>query len=153
MEDSALQELLKTIDRSVFKNLPFIKRVDKPWGYELIFTSEDLPYTGKLMHINAGKRLSLQVHDKKQETQILISGKCNSIIENVNGEMETIEMIPLQGYTMMIGQKHRLQAVEDCDVFEVSTPEIGNTFRLEDDYARPTETDEMRKDPNRGWSN
>ena len=153
MVDPALQDLLKTIDRSVFTNLPYIKKVDKPWGYEMIFTSDALPYTGKLMHINAGKRLSLQVHDKKQETQILISGKCNSIIENVNGEMETIEMVPMQGYTMMIGQKHRLQSVEDCDVFEVSTPEIGNTFRLEDDYARPTETDEMRKDPNRGWSN
>ena len=119
--DPALEEFLKTIDKSVFKNIPFIKRVEKPWGYELIFTDEGLPYTGKLMHINAGKRLSLQVHDKKQETQILISGKCNSIIENVNGEMETIEMIPQQGYTMMVGQKHRLQAVEDSDVFEVST--------------------------------
>lgn len=152
MDDPALQELLKTIDKSVFTNQPFLKKVEKPWGYELIFTSEDLPYTGKLMHINAGKRLSLQIHDKKQETQILINGKCNSIIENVNGEMETISMVPNQGYTMMIGQKHRLQAETDCDVFEVSTPEIGNTFRLEDDYARPTETDEMRKDPSRGWN-
>jgi len=151
--DPALEEFIKTVDRSVFKNIPFIKKVDKPWGYEMIFTPEDLPYTGKLMHINAGKRLSLQVHDKKQETQILIKGKCNSIIENVSGEMETIEMVPMQGYTMMIGQKHRLHAVEDCDVFEVSTPEIGNTFRLEDDYSRSTETEDMRKDPNRGWNN
>lgn len=153
MDDPALQEFLKTVDKSVFTNQPFTKKVDKPWGYELIFTPENLPYTGKLMHINAGKRLSLQVHDKKQETQILVNGKCNSIIENVNGEMETLEMIPNQGYTMMIGQKHRLQAVTDCDVFEVSTPEIGNTYRLEDDYSRQTETEEMRKDPNRGWNN
>lgn len=151
MDDTGLQKFLTTVDKSVFTNLPFIKKVDKPWGYELIFTSQELPYTGKLMHIKAGKRLSLQVHDKKQETQILISGKCNSIIENVNREMEIIDMVPMQGYTMMIGQKHRLQSVEDCDVFEVSTPEIGNTYRLEDDYARPTETEEMRKDPNRGW--
>lgn len=151
MDDPALQEFLKTIDKSVFTNQPFIKKVDKPWGFELIFTSENLPYTSKLMHINAGKRLSLQIHDKKQETQILVNGKCNSIIENIDGEMETIEMIPNQGYTMMIGQKHRLQAVTDCDVFEVSTPEIGNTYRLEDDYSRQTETEEMRKDPNRGW--
>lgn len=151
MDDPVLQAFLKTVDKSVFTNKPFIKKVDKPWGYEMIFTEEDLSYTGKLMHINAGKRLSLQIHDKKQETQILILGKCNSIIENTQGEMETIEMIPMQGYTMMVGQKHRLQAVTDCDVFEVSTPELGNTYRLEDDYARPTETDEMRKDPNRGW--
>lgn len=152
MDDPVLQAFLKTVDKSVFTNKPFIKKVDKPWGYEMIFTEEDLSYTGKLMHINAGKRLSLQIHDKKQETQILILGKCNSIIENTQGEMETIEMIPMQGYTMMVGQKHRLQAVTDCDVFEVSTPELGNTYRLEDDYARPTETDEMRKDPNRGWN-
>lgn len=151
--DPKLEEFLKTIDRSGFNTPPFVKRVEKPWGYELIFTPENLPYTGKIMHINAGKRLSLQIHDKKQETQVLISGKCNSIIENVNGEMETIGMVPMQGYTMMIGQRHRLQAVTDCDVFEVSTPEIGNTYRLEDDYSRPTETEQMRKDPNRGWNN
>lgn len=153
MDDPVLQDFLKTINRSQFNNEPFTKKVEKPWGYEIIFTPENLAYTGKLMHINAGKRLSLQVHDKKQETQILISGKCNSIIENTKGEMETIEMIPMQGYTMMIGQKHRLQGVTDCDVFEVSTPEIGNTYRLEDDYTRPTETEEMRKDPKRGWNN
>lgn len=149
--DNKLAEFLKTIDKNSFANTPFFKKVEKPWGYEMIFTPEELPYTGKLMHINAGKRLSLQVHDIKQETQILIQGKCNSLVENPAGEMATIEMIPYQGYTMMVGQKHRLEAVTDCDVFEVSTPELGNTYRLEDDYSRKTETEEMRKDPNRGW--
>lgn len=149
--DPKLEEFLKTIDKNAFVNTPFFKKVEKPWGYEMIFTPEDLPYTGKLMHINAGKRLSLQVHDVKQETQILVSGQCNSIVENPQGEMITIEMEMHKGYTMMVGQKHRLQAVTDCDVFEVSTPELGNTYRLEDDYARKTETEEMRKDPNRGW--
>ena len=150
--DPKLEEFLKTIDKSTFVNEAFLKKVEKPWGYELIFTPEELPYTGKLMHITAGKRLSLQVHDKKQETQILVSGKCNSIVENPQGEMTIIEMEPQKGYTMMVGQKHRLQAVTDCDVFEVSTPELGNTYRLEDDYARSTETEEMRRDPNRGWN-
>ncbi len=149
--DPKLEEFLKTIDKNTFVNTPFFRKVDKPWGYEMIFTPEDLPYTGKLMHINAGKRLSLQVHDVKQETQILIQGQCNSLVENPDGEMTTIEMVPHQGYTMMVGQKHRLQAVTDCDVLEVSTPELGNTYRLEDDYSRNTETEEMRKDPNRGW--
>lgn len=153
MDDPDLQTFLKTIEKAVFTNKPVIKKIDKPWGYEMIFTPGNLPYTGKLMHINAGKRLSLQIHDKKQETQILISGKCNSIIENTQREMEIVEMIPMQGYTIMIGQKHRLHSVTDCDIFEVSTPEIGNTYRLEDDYSRPTETDEMRKDSNRGWNN
>ena len=103
------------------------------------------------MHINAGKRLSLQVHDTKQESYWLASGDCNLIIENQNGEMETISMEKGVGYTMLVGQKHRHSAVTDCDVFEVSTPENGVTYRLEDDYNRPDETEELRKDPNRGW--
>lgn len=52
-------------------NMPYIKRVEKPWGYELIFTPEDLPYAGKIMHLNARTRQSLQYHDKKIETYFL----------------------------------------------------------------------------------
>ena len=65
--------------------------------------------------------------------------------------MDTIPMETGKGYTVTLGQKHRHQAITDCDVFESSTPEIGNTYRLEDDYSRPTETEEMRKAPNRGF--
>lgn len=147
-----LEEFLKKINKSAFVTTPFLKKVEKPWGYELHFAPEDLPYMGKVMHINAGKRLSLQIHDKKLETQVLINGECNLIHDNSSGELITTKMEQNKGYTAMIGQKHRLQAVTDCDVFEVSAPEIGNTYRLEDDYARPTETEEMRKDLNRGWS-
>ena len=151
MDDPALQEFLKTVDKSKFSHEPYVKRVDKPWGYELIYTREELPYTGKVMHINAGKRQSLQIHDKKQETYLLYSGRGGVIIENASCEMENVEFESNKGYTCAIGQKHRLFAITDCDILEFSTPELGNTYRLEDDYARPTETDEMRKDPNRGW--
>lgn len=150
--DPKLEEFLKTVDKNSFVNAAFLKKVEKPWGYEMIFTPDNLPYTGKIMHIEAGKRLSLQIHDTKQESYWLASGECNLVIEDTKGEMEIIKMEKGQGYTMMIGQKHRHQAVTDCDVFEVSTPETGNTYRLEDDYARPTETEELRKDPNRGWN-
>ncbi len=150
--DPKLEDFLKTVDKSSFVNKSFVKKIDKPWGYELIFTPDNLPYTGKIMHIEAGKRLSLQVHDTKQESYWLSSGECNLLIENTQGEMESIKMEKGVGYTMMVGQRHRHQAVTDCDVFEVSTPENGNTYRLEDDYSRPTETEELRKDPNRGWS-
>lgn len=146
-----LEDFLKTIDRSAFKNIPYIKRVEKPWGYELIFTPDNLPYTGKIMHIEAGKRLSLQVHDEKLESYWLAGGRCNLILEDEDGQMQTIEMEKGKGYTMMIGQKHRHHAITDCDVFEVSTPETGNSYRLEDDYSRGTETEEMRKQPDRGW--
>ena len=149
--DPKLEEFLKTVDKNSFTNQPYLKKVEKPWGYELIFTPDNLPYTGKIMHIEAGKRLSLQVHDTKQESYWLASGECNLVIENTQGKMEIINMEKGKGYTMMIGQKHRHQAVTDCDVFEVSTPENGNTYRLEDDYSRPTETEELRRDPNRGW--
>lgn len=132
-------------DKSRFDTTPYIKRVEKPWGYELIFTPSDLPYTGKIMHIDAGKRQSLQVHDKKQETYFLASGKGGVIVENSKGEMETVEFETGKGYTTMVGQKHRLFGISDCDIWEVSTPEVGTTYRLEDDYARPHETDELRK--------
>lgn len=144
-------DFLKSIDKSKFDSPPYVKRVEKPWGYEIIFTQKELPYTGKIMHLEAGKRQSLQIHDKKQETYYLAMGRGGVLIENPGGEMDKVEFEMGKGYTTMVGQKHRLFAITDCDIFEVSTPEVGNTYRLEDDYSRPTETDEMRKDSNRGW--
>lgn len=152
MGNDQLEDFLKTIDKSKFTTPPFSKRVEKPWGYELIFTPENLPYTGKIMHLNAGTRQSLQIHDKKVETYYLASGRGGVIIENSQGEMEEIEFETGKGYTTNLGQKHRIFAITDCDVWEVSTPELGNTYRLDDDYSRPTETEKMRKDPNRGWA-
>jgi len=135
---------LENIDKSSFTNQPFSKRVEKPWGYELIFTPPTLSYAGKIIHINAGKRLSLQVHDKKQESYFLSSGKGGVMLENEKGELEQIELQPNQGLTVEVGQKHRLYGITDCAIFEVSTPEIGTTYRLEDDYKRPDETEVMR---------
>jgi mannose-6-phosphate isomerase len=137
---------LSQFDKSGFTNAPFLKKVTKPWGYELLFTPDNLPYTGKIIHINAGKRLSLQVHDKKQESYFLSTGTCKLVIDNQQGELGEIELEPQKGYTIMVGQRHRLQAITDCDIFEVSTPEIGTTYRLEDDYNRSDETEEMRKE-------
>lgn len=126
--------------------------MDKPWGYELHWVPEDKPYMGKVLHILSGKRLSLQYHDQKQESWFLMAGQAKIIWEDANGNLVETELQPGMGYTCQIGQKHRLAGITDCDIIEVSTPEIGNTYRLEDDYARPTETEEMRKAPNRGWS-
>lgn len=132
-------------DPSTFSNAPYVKRVEKPWGYELIFTPAHLPYAGKIMHVEAGKRQSLQIHDKKQETYFLALGRGGVIVENSKGELETIEFEKGKGYTTVIGQRHRIYAITDCDIWEVSTPEIGTTYRLEDDYSRPDETEELRK--------
>ena len=139
------QNNIPQFDKSKFTNQPYIKRVEKPWGYELHWVPEGMPYMGKIMHINAGHRLSLQIHDKKQESYWLQNGECDLIMENSQGELETIHMQKGVGYTTIVGQRHRHQAVTDCDVVEVSMPEGGTTWRLEDDYARPDETDEQRK--------
>ena len=137
---------LSQFDKTAFSTDSFVKRVTKPWGYEVIFTPADLPYTGKIIHIDAGKRLSLQAHDKKQESWYLLQGRGKVVWENKEGELIETELISGQGYTCNIGQRHRLAGIMDCDILEVSTSEIGTTYRLEDDYARPDETEEMRKE-------
>ncbi len=142
---------LTNIDRKKFLTEGYVKKVEKPWGYELIFTPEGQPYTGKIMHIEAGKRQSLQVHDQKEETYYLGLGKGGVIIENSSGKLVKIEFEEGKGYTTKVGQKHRLFGITDCDIWEVSTPETGTTLRLEDDYNRGDETDDVRKEPNRGW--
>lgn len=131
-------------DTSSFNNDSYIKRVEKPWGYELHWTPATLPYMGKIMHINAGARLSLQTHDKKQESWLLISGRGKAIWENCQGELVETELQTGVGYTCALGQRHRLAGITDCDIVEVSTPELGTTWRLDDDYARPHETPEQR---------
>lgn len=135
---------LSSFDKSKFTNTPYVRKVVKPWGYELHWVPEGMPYMGKIMHIDKGHRLSLQIHDQKQESYWLASGECNLVVENSKGEMEKIPMQKGVGYSMVIGQKHRHEAVTDCDIVEVSTPEIGTTWRLEDDYNRPDETPEQR---------
>ncbi|MFH1289233.1 MAG: cupin [Patescibacteria group bacterium] len=132
-------------DKSLFKITPFSQRIEKPWGYEIIFTPEISPIAGKLLHINAQARFSLQYHDEKQETLFLASGRANIIIENEKGKLETIEMEPQKGYYIAPFQKHRCQAITDCDILEASTKEKGTTVRIEDDYKRTDETEEDRK--------
>jgi mannose-6-phosphate isomerase len=132
-------------DKATFTTIPYVKKVEKPWGYELHWVPEGVPYMGKILHINAGESLSLQVHDQKQETYWLLDGECDLLMENTKGELETVRLEKGKGYTTVIGQRHRHQAVTDCDIVEVSTPEIGTTWRLDDKYNRPDETPEQRK--------
>lgn len=134
-----------TFDPSSYDVEPYVKRVEKPWGYELHWVREDAPYIGKVLHIDAGARLSLQVHDKKQESWFIMSGRAAVIWENNRGELIETELLPGQGYSTRVGQKHRLKGITNADILEVSTPESGTTWRLEDDYARPHETPHQRK--------
>jgi mannose-6-phosphate isomerase-like protein (cupin superfamily) len=126
---------------------PQSRRINKPWGYEILLSPPDAPYTSKLIQVNAGKRLSLQVHDTKVETQTLVAGRGVLVLEGPDGELHDIDMQPGVGYHVAVGQRHRLCAPADQDatIFETSTPEAGVTLRLEDDYARPDETEQLRQ--------
>lgn len=119
--------------------IPYAQKVNKPWGYEIIFTPPNLSRVGKILFIKKGCRLSLQYHDQKEETLCLFQGKTKIRLEDEKGEIKTLYMKPQMGYTILKGQKHRLEALEDSFVFEVSSPEKGTTYRLEDDYQRETE--------------
>lgn len=126
----------------------FQRRVVKPWGWEELW-AETPSYTGKTLHIRAGHRTSLQYHDQKTESQCLVRGRARLLLENEHGHMEEVEMEPGRGYTIQPFRRHRLIALAHSDVVEVSTPEIGTTYRLEDDYDRADETEEVRSRPNR----
>lgn len=136
---------MQQFDKSTFTNLPYVKKVEKPWGYELHLVPEGLPYMGKIEHVKAGCRLSLQIHDKKVETMTLINGRAKIVWDNSKGDLVETEMEQGKGYTIVVGQRHRLMGITDCDVVEFSMPEEGTTVRLEDDYKRPDETPEQRK--------
>ncbi len=122
-----------------YKTEPYFKRIDKPWGYEIKFTPDDFAHTGKILFIEAGKKFSFQYHDQKEEVLFLFSGKAIIWIENKDGETEKNPMLLKQGYLIKPGQKHRVEAIDDTTIFEVSDPETGTTFRLEDDYQRDDE--------------
>lgn len=137
-------------DASSFTTEAYLRRIDKPWGYELHLVPPNTPYMLKIIHINQGARLSLQVHDQKSESWILIDGEAKVIWENADRELIETVLEKGKGLTTKVGQKHRLVGITDCDIVEASTPEMGITWRLEDDYARPHETPEQREAERQG---
>lgn len=112
-----------------------MRRVDKPWGHELIWAHTDR-YVGKILHVAAGQRLSLQYHERKEETLLLISGRLRLDIGPVDGEVVQREMLAGEAVHVAPRTVHRMHAVEDSDVVEVSTPELDDVVRLQDDYGR-----------------
>jgi len=111
-----------------------MRRVDKPWGHELIW-AETSRYVGKLLHIRAGERLSRQYHRIKEETLFLQSGEMDLEV----GPLEALErkrMVKGDVFHVKPGTIHRMIAVTDVEVMEVSTPELDDVVRLEDVYGR-----------------
>ncbi len=111
-------------------------RVDKPWGYELIWARTDR-YVGKILHIEPGHLLSLQYHEKKDETIFVLTGEIIfRVKESGEHELREIRMKEGELYHVTPGTVHQMEAVETTDLLEASTPELDDVVRLEDRYGR-----------------
>jgi mannose-6-phosphate isomerase len=113
---------------------PEITRVEKPWGYELHWAKTER-YVGKLIHVNAGHALSLQFHNVKDETIYLHSGRIVFEIQQ-GADLVRREMRPGDRVHITPKTVHRMSAIDDSDIFEVSTPELDDVVRLQDRYGR-----------------
>jgi mannose-6-phosphate isomerase len=111
-----------------------VTKVEKPWGYELHWAKTER-YVGKLIHVNAGHALSLQYHNLKDETIFLWTGRMLFEIKE-DDRLVAREMVPGQAVHVTPKTVHRMTAITDCDIFEVSTPELHDVVRLEDRYGR-----------------
>jgi len=112
------------------------KRVEKPWGHELIWAHTDR-YVGKVISIDPGKRLSLQYHEQKDESVLVIKGMLRLHLEGDSGELEIHDLRPGEHRRIPVGRKHRFEAVDEVvELVEVSTPELGDVVRLSDDFGR-----------------
>jgi mannose-6-phosphate isomerase len=110
-------------------------RVEKPWGYELRWAVTER-YAGKVLHIKKGEALSLQYHERKDEYQYVVNGTVDMEIGGADGALATRRMGAGDTLHIPPGTRHRLTAVEDTDIFEVSTPDLDDVVRLEDRYGR-----------------
>jgi mannose-6-phosphate isomerase len=110
------------------------ERVEKPWGYELIWAHAER-YVGKILHINAGHALSLQYHRQKDETIHLLSGSMRLEYDRGEGRRD-VTLRPGESVRIRPGMVHRMVALADCDVLEASTPQLEDVVRLEDRYGR-----------------
>ena len=108
--------------------------VEKPWGHELIW-AHTARYVGKILHINEGESLSYQYHRVKDETIRLLSGSLELEVE-LEGKRTKLGLQPGDCVHIIPGMKHRMLALKECDVLEVSTPELDDVVRLEDRYGR-----------------
>ena len=113
------------------------RRVEKPWGHELIFAHTD-HYVGKVLFVRAGQALSLQYHEVKDEAWYVESGRATLELGTVgdDGARHTVELLAGDAYHFVPGTLHRVAAIEDTTILEVSTPHLDDVVRLEDRYGR-----------------
>ncbi len=111
------------------------RRVDKPWGHEVIWAHTER-YVGKTLVIEAGRRLSYQLHDVKDEWIRVVSGRLLLTLEDAAGVDRDLELGPGADAHIQTGRRHRFAAIERCELIEVSTPELDDVVRLADDFGR-----------------
>jgi mannose-6-phosphate isomerase-like protein (cupin superfamily) len=111
------------------------RRFEKPWGFELLWARTD-QYVGKLLVIEEGRRLSLQYHREKDEAFLVIRGRMRLHLEDEGGEIRVQELGPGEFQRIAPGRRHRFEALERLEIVEVSTPELDDVVRVDDDYGR-----------------
>jgi mannose-6-phosphate isomerase-like protein (cupin superfamily) len=113
-----------------------VRKVEKPWGYELIWALTDV-YCGKVLFVKAGQSLSLQFHREKDESWLVQSGRAKLELGNVGDSVLKAEVVgPGAAFHYTPGTVHRVTAIEDTTILEVSTPQLEDVVRLEDAYGR-----------------
>jgi mannose-6-phosphate isomerase len=112
-----------------------VRRVPKPWGHELIWADTDR-YAGKVLVIETGRRLSLQYHERKLESIFVLSGRLRFFLEGEDGEIRSEELRAGDARSIPVGRIHRFEAIERVELCEVSTPELDDVVRVEDDFGR-----------------
>jgi mannose-6-phosphate isomerase len=116
------------------------RRVEKPWGYEIWWAHTE-HYAGKILHVNAGHRLSLQYHHEKDESCYLLSGKLTLVQGDSADHLSETTISEGHPWRNVPGSVHTIQAIEDAEVLEVSTPQLDDVVRLVDDYGRQGTSD------------
>jgi mannose-6-phosphate isomerase len=111
------------------------RRVEKPWGWELIWALTD-DYCGKVLFVRAGHALSLQYHETKDESWYVQQGRAELVLGEVGAETTLREIVPGDCFRFPPGTVHRVHALEDTTILEVSTPHLDDVVRLADEYGR-----------------
>ncbi len=111
------------------------RRVEKPWGWELVWAEAD-SYVGKLLFVRAGESLSLQYHEQKDESWLVQEGRARLELGELGGDLEAIEIASGDAFHLRPRTVHRVTAIADTLVLEVSTPQLDDVVRLEDRYGR-----------------
>lgn len=120
-------------EKRALKTTP--RRVEKPWGYELIWAETDL-YVGKILHVNAGEALSVQMHEVKDETLHLLTGEIRLEVGASPEGLEDVRLGAGESFRVVPQTVHRIVAVTDADVLEASTPHLEDVVRFQDRYGR-----------------